>query len=120
LGLPQASAANWKQVAKSQDGRTLYIDTTSISGETNGPKEAWIKRQYNPQECTSDFAKLMKKCIVSSSTYERYYKDKSVCILQAVHYFADGTSYGGDPLSCTPRKIVPESVSEVIWEYLYR
>ena len=103
-----AEAANWTMVAD-LGNFNAFIDTTSISGSSEGPKEAWFK--YEIKTTNSYFL-----------NYGRFYKNKTYCIIDA---YEDKV---GEPRftwfkghSCSsPDKVIPDSVEEKFWNYLYQ
>lgn len=114
-----AEAANWKQIAETSKTK-IYIDTTSISESPNGPREAGIMFVEKTPDCTREYAKNLNKCIAHAISYQRHFSNKTFCSFQSTFYFTDETNDGGDTFSCNPRKIVPGSATEIIWEYLYQ
>jgi len=111
-------AANWQYIGKG-DEQTAYIDTSSISGSPNGPKEAWTKHELTPPDCTSRYAKSINQCISNYMVYERHFKNKTFCILENIFFFMDGTN-SSSASSGVPNRIIPDSLGEAVWEYLYQ
>lgn len=113
-------AANWKYIARSTNGIMAYLDTSSISGSSYGPKDAWVKYEHHYQDCASELAIIMNKCISKKLIYERHFSDTSMCNLQQIVYFTDGTDDGGSQESCNPQSIPPNSLAEAVWNHLYQ
>lgn len=120
-----AEAAKWDRVAESKT-EILYIDMESIIGNPDGSKDVQVKYVHKTPECT-DWPKLIqennivyeRKCKEKMVGYDRLFKNKSSCSLQIMSYFTDGTHLDNS-ISCNPTKIIPGTVNESLWEYLYR
>lgn len=116
----RTEAANWAQIG-SGGGVTLYVDTVSISGVPEGPKEAWFMFRFDSPDCTSEYAENQKKCVESICYLERHFINRTYCMHQSVRYFTDGTSSGiTTARSCELREVVPGTASELKWKRLYR
>lgn len=116
----RTEAANWVHIG-SGGGVALYVDTVSISGGPEGPKEAWFMYRFDSPDCTSDYAKSRKKCVASDCYFERYFFNRTYCMHQSVHYFTDGTNSGiATAMSCELREVAPGTASELKWKRLYR
>ena len=118
-GTVSTEAANWVKLGEGTFG-PHYIDTSSITAGPDGSKEAWIKIEYQPADCTSSYSKSVGKCISSMLSYERFYPNKTSCSTQILAYFTDGANSGSSPYSCSPAKIPPETIRETRWSYLFR
>jgi hypothetical protein len=110
-------AENWECI-RSNAEYIVYVDAKSVSGGTNGPKDAWFKEEYKSPICSSDYAIKNKKCIESAFVYTRYFSNKTSCVLKTVATFADGTKDSFET-ACSPKKITPDSMGESVWIYLY-
>lgn len=52
-------------------------------------------------------------------TYEKFFDNKTYCILEHVNFFTDGTT-NSESAYCHPFRIVPESIAERRWNYIFR
>ena len=111
-------AARWKWISETTSD-FVYIDYESISLlGPNGPKEVWIKFLLKSPECNSDFTKSFNKCMQSMSSYQRFFSNKSACILQQTYYFTDN-NHVQRKFPCDVFMITPDSVNETIWKFLF-
>ncbi len=116
----RTEAANWVHIG-SGGGVVLYVDTISISGGPEGPKEAWFMYRFDSPDCISDYAKSRGKCVESICYLERHFINRTSCMHQSVRYFTDGTNSGiTTAMSCEVREVAPGTASEIKWKRLYR
>lgn len=114
-----SEAVNWLYIG-GREGISLHVDTDTVTEAADGVKEAWFMLQYNPPDCTSDYAKRLNKCVTNYTTLEWHYSNRTLCMYGFVHYFTDGTNTGFRTVSCQPQKVIPGSLGEMKWKYLYR
>ena len=112
-----AEAATWELIGGTKNIKA-FIDTESISGGPNGPKECWIKYELAKPNCTVAIAKSKNKCFSSMISLAREDNNKTYCDLQQTYYFTDGTDQS-TTLTCKYKNIIPGSLGEKIWKYLY-
>lgn len=112
-----AEAANWEFIAGAKDIRA-FVDTESVSGSPEGPREGWIKYELSKPNCTTAFAKSKNKCIATVISYVREEKNKTYCELEQNYYFTDNTDSRAK-LTCKSKRIIPGSLGEKIWKYFY-
>lgn len=97
-GAPSAEATKWVYIGQGysveMNKQSVYIDDSSVSGENDKQKEAWVQTVDTPPDCSSGYAQDMKKCIASGIYYRQYFSDKTFCTIRAINYFTDGTSDG--------------------------
>ena len=117
-------ATKWTYIGQSysfeMNKQFVYIDDASISGGSEGPKEAWVQIVDTPPDCSSGYAREMKKCLASGIYYRQYFSDKTFCTIRAANYFTDGTSDGARSYPCRRIKLDSGTAPEVEWKYLFR
>jgi len=118
LNINSVQAANWVLVGDS-NATTVYVDGDSVIDGPSGSKEAWTKTEFKSPDCTSDYPKALRKCSTRVVVYEKHFKDKTFCPVQAVFYFADGSSQGYTD-DCRPKRVVPDTVPEAVWKYVFK
>ena len=115
-GTTTTEAATWVITSTSPNrSLSVYIDTSSITPGPDGSKEAWFKNEFTPPDCTI----FAGKCVVQSVGYQRYYPNKTSCLIEGTVYFTSGPDSVSPP-SCKPKRITPDSIGEINWEYLFR
>lgn len=112
---PATGKENWTYIA-GQEGKSIFIDTASISAGPNGTKEAWSKIEYTPAPTCSP----RDWCEVKDVEYARYFSNKSFCVLESIRYFVGWGNNGGRIYSCEPQKIEPNTLYEKTWQFFYR
>ncbi len=65
-------AVNWVNLGNGETF-TLYVDSESVTDGPNGAKEAWFMLDYNPADCTSNYAKGLNKCVAQYAFLEWHY-----------------------------------------------
>lgn len=113
-----AQATTWVFVGESPVDK-VYVDSESVVGKKSGPKEVWTKTESISPDCMSDYPRALRKCSTRVLLYERHFKDKTFCAVQAVFYFTDGTTQGFTD-DCRPKRVVPDSVPDAVWKYVYK
>lgn len=63
-----SEAVNWLYIG-GREGISLHVDTDTVTEAADGVKEAWFMLQYNPPDCTSDYAKRLNKCVQTIPTW---------------------------------------------------
>ena len=117
LAVTPAEAATWEFIAGTKNIRA-FVDTESVSGSADGPKEGWIKYELVKPNCTVVAAKNKNKCIATMISYVREEKNRTYCELQQNYYFTDNTDTSAK-LTCKSKRILPGSLGEKIWKYFY-
>lgn len=112
-------ATQWETVGTGA-GKTFYIDTDSISGGPNGPKDAWLKAVNDKPDCTVAGG-ITNKCVASVVTLERYFNNNSNCVILGEVVFVDGNSFRPTPFPpCKPLRISSGTIGEAVWNYFYQ
>lgn len=117
MAVTPAEAANWEFIAGAKDIKA-FVDTESVSGSPEGPREGWVKYELSKPNCTAAFAKSKKKCIATVISFVREEKNRTYCELQQNYYFTDNTDSSAK-LTCKNKRIIPGSLGEKIWKYFY-
>ena len=107
-------AANWTRLGQSNRD-AIYVDIASITNGPNGSKEAWTKNLNDTPDCKV----VANKCMAESLGYQRYFSNKTYCILQTAFYFTDGSNTSGS-YSCDTERIAPDTLNSLVWECLYQ
>ena len=110
-----AEGADWKLIATSKEGDTLYIDTGSIRHISKTVVRAWTKQVLKKPELSGS------KEIVESLGYEEYdCAEMKKHNLQITFRYSDGTS--DSITNPNPAKdwsyITPDTVNSAIHDYL--
>ena len=121
-GLGTASpvqAASWVKVADSAT-TSHFVDKDSITRNADGSIDAWVKITNDRPDCTSDYAVIKQKCIIYSVGLERYFGNRTNCFIEDRTYFSDGSNENVVNECGEIYRLVPGSVGELVWKYLYR
>jgi len=114
-------AANWVNIAESTSGSskiTRYVDADSIQTTKVGTREVWLKTTFDPPDITTDHLgqKAQRESALSFLTFT---SEKYLCVRKLVEYYTDGKSSSVSSV-CEFTKVVPDTVGEAVWEYLFK
>lgn len=114
-------AANWVKLTESKkDSAKIiwYIDKGSIQTNASGAREVWMKTIFDPPSQTTD-ASGKKVYRNASLDFLMVTPDKSYCVKEVVSYYTNGKNSTASS-KCELSKIPPESLGELIWEFLFK
>ena len=116
-----AEATNWVVAGESHEDNMQFVDVDSISGGPAGPIGAWIK--FESSKPRKDF---YGKSIKYTTSYNKYFKNKSYCSLKNANHYTDETTetinwetYFNLPCEKMLQNITPGSMGELLWEFLF-
>lgn len=116
-----SEAATWvkiNEVETTSLKKVWYIDTDSIQINKSGTREVWMKTTFYPPDPTTDHSgkKVQKD---SALSFLLFNSEKYFCTQEMVEYYTNGSS-SSFSFKCDLKKVVPDTVGEAVWKFLYK
>ena len=113
-------AANWTKLGQTNEGGVItgYVDRSSLQEVpalfTSLDKfEIWEKWTYSPPR------KLQNKDVPEILYFTQYRKNKQYCVKEIWYVFNDG-SRTRNTFACEAQRIPPDSINELVWNYIFK
>ena len=120
-GPTMGEAANWVKINETETNslkKAWYIDTESIQINKSETREVWMKTTFDPPDPSTDH--LGQKVYMRQALSFLVLKpEKYIRTQELVEYYTNGKS-SSFTLKGDFTKIAPDTVGEVVWNFLFK